>query len=247
MNPIAWTIHRLIDTYRKGFTLPILATLIFLFAFATEFAQHAVEIGIGFFDSAEAASELGADPLRLNFGVVKVLGLMLAWLAGARFWWTRNHGGSWWQIGDIHWIRLLITVVAIIVSSLPLYLIDPAFEETLFWPLQIATFLVQIPLIFMFLGALFGDAEMSFKFAYTRTWSRAPILVLLLVAAYAPGYYLHYYLHEWAFGASVAIVWGLMFIDAVVVGLMGTLVGSALYLGYDMRDTATANKTMPAA
>jgi len=239
MNPIAWTIHRLIDTYRRGFTLPILATLIFLFAFATEFAQHAVEIGIGFFDSAEAARELGDDPLRLQFGAVKVFGLMLAWLAGARFWWTWHHGGSWWRIGSINWINLLIAVVAIIVSSLPLYLINPAYDDAMFWPLQIFTVLVQIPLFYMFLGALFGDTKMSLKFAFTRTWRRAPIMILLLIAAYAPGFYLHYYLHEWAFAASIAMVWVLMFIDAVVVGLMGTLVASALYLGYDMRDNAT--------
>ncbi len=245
MNPIAWTISRLIDTYRKGFVLPLVATLIFLFGFATEFAQHAVEIGIGFFDSREAAQDLGADPLRLGFGAVKVVGLTLAWLAAARFWWTRAHGGSWWRIGDIRWLRLLLAFAVLIVTSLPLYFLNPANSDAVFWPVQIVTLLIQIPLLFMLLGAIFGDAAMSLGFAYSRTWSRAPILILLVIAAYVPGYFVHVYLHEWAFGAPVLIVWGLMFADAIVVGLMGTLVGSALYLGYDMQDAAPAKPSAP--
>ena len=73
-----------------------------------EFAQHVVEIRIGMFESAEAARSLQNEPTRWAFGYIKIAGLVLTFLAAARFWWTREHGGRWWDVRDLAWSRLAL-------------------------------------------------------------------------------------------------------------------------------------------
>ena len=63
-----------------------------------EFAQHVAEIHIGMFDSAAAAKLAGNDPLRWAFGYAKIAGLVLTFIASARFWWCRAYGGRWYDI-----------------------------------------------------------------------------------------------------------------------------------------------------
>ena len=85
-----------------------------------EFAQHVAEIRLGMFESVEQARSLQNDPTRWAFGYVKIAGLVLTFLAAARFWWTREHGGKWWDVRDLAWSRLALgTLIVFGVGSLP--------------------------------------------------------------------------------------------------------------------------------
>ena len=66
----------------------------------------------------------------------------------------------------------------------------------------------------------------------TRSWAYLPLLLLLLAAGFAPAQILHGLNHSWALGQPPALVWALMIFDSLVVGLLASLVGSAMYVAY---------------
>lgn len=224
--------RQLAELYRRGFALFVLAPLIVAFVVVPEFVQHIVEIRLGMFESAERARALADDPTRWAFGDVKLAGLLLAMLAAARYWGVRERGGSWWNLRDVAWIPLGIGMALLIFAPV---LSDPLAGRAPEWLHQIALWSISIavlPLLFMILAALFGDRDAGFVERYRGGCRWLPLLGLLLVAAYAPAFAIHFALHRLATGASAPILWALMTVDALAVGLLASLVGAALSLGY---------------
>lgn len=222
----------LIEQYRKGFALFIVAPMVLALIVIPEFAQHIVEIQLGMFDSREAGKALSNDPTRLAFGYVKLAGLVLTFFAAARFWWTREHGGNWWSLRQMHWPNFLTGAalfvgIGIIAEPFKAYL--PA---TPFMILQIFFSLLSLPMLFYALSGLFGDGAVTIKQVMTKSWPYLPLLLLLLAAGFAPAQYLHGMNHAWAFGQHSVLVWALMIFDSLMVGLLAGLVGTGIYVAY---------------
>ena len=218
--------------YSRGFALFLLAPVIIAIVAIPEFLQHIAEIRLGMFDSIEHARALANDPQRWAFGYAKVGGMTIAIFAAARFWGARDHGGSWWRLGNIAWWPL---VVGLALFVLPPALFDwarPWLPAWAYWTGYVAASLGTPPLIFSILAALVGDRRVGPRGSFWLDGRWLPLLLILLIAAYAPGMAVHYGLHRLAMGAPAALVWLLMAADALVVGLMASLIGAAFSLAY---------------
>lgn len=76
--------------YRESWAFVIACPLLALVPVLGEILQHAVEMHIGMYDSLDAATAADGDPMRMAFGFIKTLGLLLPgywimrFLAGGR-------------------------------------------------------------------------------------------------------------------------------------------------------------------
>lgn len=224
--------HSLIEQYRMGFALFIVGPMILALIVVPEFAQHVVEIQIGMFDSLAAAKALGDDSMRMGFGYVKLTGLALTFFAAARFWWAREHGGIWWDLRQMHWPNFLIGAALFVGIGMLAEPFKAYVAATPFMLLQIFFSLLSLPMLFYALSGLFDDGTVTIKQVMTRSWAYLPLLLVLLVAGFAPTQILHGLNHTWALGQNPALVWALMIFDSLVVGLLASLVGSAMYVAY---------------
>lgn len=218
--------------YSRGFALFRLAPLIVAFVVIPEFLQHVVEIRIGMFEGGEGARALANGQLRWSFGYAKLAGLLITMFGAARFWAARERGGTWWRLGNVAWAPLVIASVVFLFAPLLPKLARKYVPE---WAYQVAYYGVSIavlPLLVAMLAALFGDRRVGPLAGYWRDWRWVPLTFVLLIAAYLPPGAVHYGLHWLAMGASTPLVWALMTLDALVVGLLASLVGAAMHLSY---------------
>ena len=218
--------------YPRGVSMFWLAPAVLALVVIPEFAQHVVEIRLGMFESAEAARSIQNDPTRWAFGYVKVAGLVLTFLAAARFWWAREHGGRWWDVRDLAWSRLALGALIVFgVGSLP-ELLEGTFDPTIVKVVGAAWMLLTLPGLFMLLAGLFGDRATPIAAMWRRGWPWLLLTALLLILAFVPASWLHGMNHRWAMGAGPLKLWALMIWDSLLVGLLAGLVGTALHLGY---------------
>lgn len=222
----------LIDTYRRGLWLFALAPLVVALVVVPEFAQHVVEIQNGMFDDRAGALAFANAPLRWQFGAVKLTGLAFTFFAAARFWWCHDQGGRWWRPGDIAWGRLLMAAGMFMLISSSTYPLRGHMPDSWLDGADFALSFVILPLVFYFLSGLFGDRRLTLAKLYRRSWPYALLLLILLVAAFAPTQMVHGLLHKWAIGQDRWLIWTLMTIDSLVVGLLASLTGAAFYTGY---------------
>jgi len=232
---LAWItllLRSIVDLYPRGISLLWLAPLVLALVVIPEFLQHVAEIQLGMFADRESARAVADHPLRWAFGYAKIAGLVLAFLAAARFWWVRDRDERWWDVRTIAWGRFLTGLL--LFGGLPLLgeLIEPLAGTT---AKDVATWVITfaaLPFALLMLAGLFGDRAPSLRQMWTRGWPALMILCVLLPLAFAPAQILHGFNHRWAFGADPALMWALMIFDSLVVGLLAGLTGTALYLGY---------------
>ena len=218
--------------YPMGISLLWKAPLVLALAVVPELTQHVVEIQLGMFDSKAQASAVANDPTRWAFGYAKIAGVVLTFLAAARFWWARTHGGRWWDIRTVAWGRLVIGLLIFggvpELASIFKARLDPVAFQIIIWSLTIVT----LPMLFLLIAGVFGDRATPVAAIWRRSWPWLLLTALLVVLAFAPGQWLHGMNHKWASGAHPVIVWTLMIFDSLVVGLLAGLTGTAFYLGY---------------
>lgn len=220
------------DVYRAGLSMPVAAPAVFAIALLPEAAQHVAEIQLGMFASKEAFMADAGNSTRMAFGAVKVAGLFLCIFAAARF----VRFGSVRRAlllprRDIG--RTLLGFVLVIASSVPAeWAARTGQPPEVYWPMVSASWLLSFLLTVYLLGALLGDREMTLRAAMTRGWRVLPLLAILTVAAFWPAMTLHIHAHKIAIAAAPAVLWGLMAADSLIVGLLATLVGSALAVSY---------------
>ena len=229
---LALLLRSIVALYRCGISMLWVAPAVLALVVVPEFLQHVAEINLGMFDNRESARAAAEHPLRWAFGYAKIAGLVLTFLAAARFWWTREHGGRWWDLRTIAWGRFVLGLL--LFGGLPLLaellepLVGTTAKDVATWIITVAT----LPFALLMLAGLFGDRQPSLRQMWTRGWPALLILCVLLPLAFAPAQILHGYNHRWAFGADPIIVWALMIFDSLLVGLLAGLTGTAFYLGY---------------
>jgi hypothetical protein len=218
--------------YPMGVSLLWKAPLVLALVAVPEFIQHVVEIRLGLFDSRQAFAARSMDPTRMALGAVKIAGLVLTFLAAARFWWTRAQGGHWANLKDVAWARLLIGLLLFMgVPAIPELFksqVDPWLYQALVWGLSVA----MLPMLFLLLAGLFGDRSIPAAAMWRRAWPWLLLTAVMAALAFAPAQWLHAMNHRWALGADPALLWALMTFDSLLVGLLAGLTGTAFYLGY---------------
>ena len=234
--------------YPMGFSLLWKAPLVLALVVIPEFVQHVVEIQLGMFGDKAQRIAAGASPTRMAFGYAKVAGLVLTFLAAARFWAARERGVPWYRLSDIAWGRFALGFLLFgLLPVLPVLFVAQIGKSNADI-IGIVITIVLLPAMFLLLAGLFGDRTTSVRAMWLRSWPWAVLTALLLVLAFMPAQWLHGKNHEWAFGAQPAIVWALMIFDSILVGLLGGLAGTAFYLGYAaFRDQVTSSEPMPGA
>ena len=234
--------------YPMGFSLLWKAPLVLALVVIPEFVQHVVEIQLGMFGDKAQRIAAGASPTRMAFGYAKVAGLVLTFLAAARFWAARERGVPWYRLSDIAWGRFALGFLLFgLLPVLPVLFVAQIGKSNADI-IGIVITIVLLPAMFLLLAGLFGNRTTSVRAMWLRSWPWAVLTALLLVLAFMPAQWLHGKNHEWAFGAQPAIVWALMIFDSILVGLLGGLTGTAFYLGYAaFRDQVTSSEPMTGA
>lgn len=227
---------------RDGIRIWWLAPLIPLLMVVPEAIQHIAEIRIGMFDSIEAARALADDPRRMVWGYVKVAGLMLAILAAIRFWNARARGKQWWDLRDIAWRAVGVSVLAIIVTSVPEWLLEGQVAPAVSNAVTLVITLATLPVLVLLVAGLAGDRTATLAGLFCSGWLAAARIALFFVLCWLPLSYLHTANHRWAMGAAQPLVWALMAVDFLVVGLMAVMAGTAIHHGYS---SPTANAEEP--
>ena len=228
----------LLATFRDGTRLLWIAPLIALIAGLTEFAQHIAEINLGMFASPAAFKALQNDPLRWNFGYVKIAGLFLTIFAAARYWsLPEKLRHRWWDLRTVAWRPLLIGGALNGLVTWLIYVLKPALSIPAFETVNIALSLATLPIMVYMLGGLFGDRKVRLKDVYRTGWPRAAAMALFFLAAIGPAQLIHHFNHTAAMGAPGPAVWTLMAWDALLVALMACLAGTGLAAGYALAST----------
>ena len=238
----------LVRLYPMGVSLLWKAPLVLALVVVPEFLQHVAEIQLGVFGDKAQRMAAGTSSTRMAFGYAKVAGLVLTFLAAARFWSARERSVPWYRLSDIAWGRFALGFLLFgLLPVLPVLFVAQIGKSNADI-IGIVITIVLLPAMFLLLAGLFGDRTTSVRAMWLRSWPWAVLTALLLVLAFMPAQWLHGKNHEWAFGAQPAIVWALMIFDSILVGLLGGLTGTAFYLGYAaFRDQVTSSEPMPGA
>lgn len=218
-------------TYAEGGRGLIAAPLIAAIVVVPEALQHVVELALGMFDSPESARALQNSPLRMAFGIPKIVGLVLAILAFARF-----HALGSVRAALLPGWRTIASVLVVIGPWLALGFglewVQHALGTS---PLASAVVAInwvsQIVLLMPIIAVLLNDRSRPI-WQHGLRWRAMLAIALLLPLAFAPAQLLHGITHRLALRTPFAADVALMAFDAVLVGLLASLAGAALVRGF---------------
>lgn len=218
--------------YPMGLSMLWKAPLVLALVIVPEFLQHIVEIHLGMFASKASFNEHSLDTLRMVFGGLKVAGLLLAIFASARFWWTARSGPGWYDPRGMAWDRFSAGFLLFMILPAAPTLLKSVIGDTMVGYLELLLTIAMLPGLFILLSGLMGDRNPTARDYWIRSWPWALLMALLLVLAFWPAQWIHSQNHTLAIGSPLPMVWALMVWDALLVGLLAGLTGTALYLGY---------------
>lgn len=218
-------------TYAEGGRGLVAAPLIAALVVVPEALQHVVELAMGMFTSPEAARALQNSPLRMAFGIPKIVGLVLAILAFARF-----HA-----LGSVRaallpgWRTIALVVVAILpwlALGFGLEWVQRALGTSPLTSVVVAiNWVSQFLLLMPIIALLLGDGSRPI-WRHSLRWRAVLAIAVLLPLAFAPAQLLHGITHRLALRTPFAADVALMALDALLVGLLASLAGAALVRGF---------------
>lgn len=217
---------------RDGFRIWWLAPLVPLLVVLPEAIQHVAEIRLGMFESRAQAIAVSGDPRRMVWGYLKIAGLVLAILAAVRFWAARRSGGTWWNLRGLAWRQLGIAIALIGLTAVPGLLLEPRIGEQATGWIDTGLMIATLPLFALLVAGLAGDRTATLAGVFRTGWLAALRIALFAAAVWLPLAWLHGMNHRWAMGAAEPLLWLLMSFDALVVGLLATMAGTAIHHGY---------------
>ena len=228
---------RFADVLRDGISLFWIAPVIAALVVVPEFIQHVAEINIGMFASKEAFNSLAADPRRMVWGVLKIVGLFLCIMAAARFWGARDRGQKWWDIRGLAWRNFWIAIVLLVITAIPGFVLPSITGKQVSDVVSIVIGIATLPLLALLIAGLIGDRDTGLAAIYRSGWLATLRILVFTAAVWVPLQWLHELNHQWAMGQSAAAVWALMVFDSLVVGALAMLAGTAMHHGYVLRGT----------
>ncbi|VVT19080.1 conserved membrane hypothetical protein [Sphingomonas sp. EC-HK361] len=219
------------DAWRFAAALP----LVFAAMITIEFAQHCVEVKLGFFSPDSAVRKAAAmEPLRMAFGWPKMLIVYALGFVAIRYFVTGDRREalrpSAHAVGRYAWVAgYQLIIAAIVIYAAPILGLFGVGESGVM-PLRLTVSLIQQlaePLLFLwFVNAAMGtNAYGPLASARVTRWFYVWGLLLMFVARFPFGG-VHQLLNRWPAGKPSTILWPALAIDAVVVAIMVTVLAA---------------------
>ncbi len=221
----------LIGAHLDGVRAMIGLPLLFAVLIGWEFAQHVVEVGIGFFDSREAAKAVANDPSRMVFGWVKMISVYVGGFLVIRYL-ARKNGDAPAPLGTA--IRRYAPYIAYSLGLFALIFYAPSLtQESSVMAFRTAVGLTQMlvePLLMLWIvsAATDGAIRNPVRSARLTGWLYFYAFALFFVGR-IPVNAAHQLLNRYAMGQPGSILWPMLVLDAVVVGLIIAVI-PALYV-----------------
>jgi hypothetical protein len=236
MNPIAEIYSRIPGALRGmpyAVAIPVIA----------ELAQHAAEIQLGMYGAGGLATAAVA-PLRMLFGLIKILCLLLFLLFAVRWWAFEGNVRRAVSPGILFFkgvgLFMLIefggeSLMSLMGKHLALLagptMPEPARIAITVLPILLWWFAITL-LLPWFIGMIVEDKNMNPRRSVTAIGRRILSTFGLLLAGVLPAMILHYAISYVAMGRAPALVWALLVLDVVVVGLLALSLASTYFTIY---------------
>lgn len=205
---------------------------------AAEFAQHVAEITLGIYDSLDRARAMADAPLRLAFGHLKVVALLLLGYTVARFIGLRDdpHGATRLDRRAVTlFAGVLLFGLAGVVIGLDGGAVlrgvgagDAAVRWLVGGLVAVMTVLGMLTIPWR-IAAPLGNPAIGFVRAIAMSWRRLPWVFAMVIITTLPVIALHYALFYGVVGRGAALVWPVAFVDSLVVGYLGVLLVAVDY------------------
>jgi hypothetical protein len=217
----------LFGAYADG--VRVAAALPWLFALVAgwEFAQHVVEVRIGFFDSREASKAVSLDGSRMALGWVKMLLVYVGGFLAIRCLVGRDGGGPIDAAGPAAaryapYVLYSLALFALIVFAGRI--VAPARVDLFRALVGLAQLLIE-PLLMLWVVSAVTDGAVAGPAASARRTGVAYFYALpLFFVARLPIGIAHNLLNKQAMGRPHALVWTMLAVDALVVGLLVAII-----------------------
>lgn len=234
------------DLYVGGWNFIFLFPLLFLIPVVAELAQHAAEVRIGMFRKGGETAALGNHPVRMRFGLIKLVAMFLP-----VYWVTRYFGfgpdSGQVEVVDPVAVQLLIPVFLLSTGLACLQLLflprlDGNIGKFIGLALFLLTFFGGIYIIPWQVAAALGDGSTGFLRSFEILHGSFWWSLLLFLAAFVPVMIPHYMLHSLATGKSRIVMWTILILDSLLVGYLAVLLAGA---GYFIARNAAAFHSLP--
>ena len=239
-----WT--DIIELYAGSWDFLFLFPLLFLVPVVAELAQHAAEVRIGMFRKGSDSAALADHPLRMRFGLIKLVAMFLP-----VYWVTRyfGFGPDSGQVAVLDPVAIqLLMPVFLLTSGLACVqlLLTPRFDGTIGklagLLLFFVTFFGGIYIIPWQVAAALGDESVGFLRSFEILHGSFWWCLLLFLAAFVPVMIPHYMLHSLAIGKARVVMWSILLLDSLLVGYLAVLLAGA---GYFIARNAAAFHSLP--
>lgn len=222
MNAVRRFLADLFGAYADGVRTVRGLPLLFGAIIAWEFAQHAVEYRIGFFDSRAAAKAVSLDGSRMILGWIKMLLVYVGGFFAIRYLVLGRAAAMRPRAGTM--LRYLpYLAYALLLFALILYageLVPPARVDTLRATVGLAQVAIE-PLLMLWIVSAATDGPIGSPLQSARTtgwlylWGLALFFIGRLPISLA-----HQFLGTYPIGKPAALLWPMLALDAVTVGLL---------------------------
>ncbi|MFL9841352.1 hypothetical protein ABS767_10280 [Sphingomonas sp. ST-64] len=209
--------------------------LLFAVPLLAEFAQHVVEVHLGLYESVAQAKALEGHPLRMGFGYIKVIALVLTGYWAVRFLGFGNSARAARRIDPVA-LRLYGWVVAWGLFWLAVNMAPG-------WFVTDQTALMSITLALMVFGTAFeiclsgwkaaaamGNPRIGFLRSITMIrgsfWWAVGVFLLTIM----PLMIAHYAAFALALGAGPVRMWTVMVLDSVLTAYLGVVIAANVYV-----------------
>lgn len=215
--------------YRSSWSFAVACPLLFLIPVIVEMAQHAAEVHLGMYVDIASAQAAENAPLRMQFALVKVIGLSLP-----GYWFTRylaygndpDAARRIEPVGFALWGALFTANLAIQIYSLfgpplgPLLGLEGPTGQRFGGVLSVASTLLGIYFTAWFVAWTLGDLRIgplrSISIMHGHFW-RA---IAYLAAGVIPLMIVHYAFALGSIGRPEWLVWPMLIVDSIVVGFL---------------------------
>lgn len=218
----------IVTTYRGSVAFLVACPLLALIPTVFEMLQHVVEVKIGMYDSLAMAKATEHHPLRMAFGMVKVLSLVIP-----AYWITRFLAfGDPVRARAIEpvAIRLFCGVIAFhtAMAAIQLFMLPQSATAMLiaFAIGQVVACLIPAWSV----AAALGNPDIGLRRSVRIMAPRLPWTFVLLLAALLPLMIPHYALGAVAIMAPKAWLWPALILDSLLVGWLCAIMVASAYV-----------------
>ena len=247
------------EIYKRIPPIVLGVPLVFLLPTLAEAVQHVAEYQLGMFTAGDGISAGRESTIRLAFGVVKIIAVLVVLMWTPRYWF---HGRDIRRafLPTVRNLKFLgIVVLAQVVISFVTDAAKAGTEAALtgwasqpwiaYAPLatQLLISILSLYILLWTIAGLLGDYSMAIRRSAVLMHGRFIRTIVVFAGGYAPLFALHYALNYGAMGQPPAIVAAMLVIDALVVGVLAVAMGNTLYVIYSHLAEADAPREATAS